>query len=124
MPKKILIIDDDAEHVDVTANVLKHIGKFSVATSSDSEKALETIRNERPDLVLLDIMMPRVDGFTICKEIKEAEDLKHVKIIVYSAKIFDADKKKALRLGADAYISKVIESNKLIDQVNQLLNPS
>ena len=121
MSKKILIIDDDEEHVDVTSKVLTHIGKFSVVASSDSEKALETIRNEKPDLVLLDIMMPRVDGFTICKGIKDSPDLQHVKIIVYSAKIFEADKKKALRLGADAYISKVIESNKLIDQVNQLL---
>jgi CheY-like chemotaxis protein len=121
MNKKILIFDDDDDFLSVTAKVLTQIGKFDVIAHDDSTTAMEKIREVRPDLVLLDIMMPKVDGFTICKNIKDAPDLKSTKVIVYSAKIFDVDKKKALRLGADAYVSKVIESGKLVDTIHQIL---
>jgi two-component system alkaline phosphatase synthesis response regulator PhoP len=122
MNKKILLLDDDDDFLAVTAKVLSQIGKFEVVSTADSENAMELIRKEKPDLLLLDIMMPKVDGFTICKKVKEAPELKHIKVIVYSAKIFDVDKKKALKLGADAYVSKVIESGKLMDTIHQVLN--
>ncbi len=122
MNKKILLLDDDDDFLMVTTKLLSQIGKFDVVSGSDSAGAIEWIRREMPDLILLDIMMPKVDGFTICKEVKSAADLKHIKIIICSAKIFDVDKKKALRLGADAYISKVIESSKLMDAIHQVLN--
>ncbi len=121
MKKKILIFDDDDDFLSITTKVLSQIGKFEVVPSDDSSDAMGLIRKTKPDLLLLDIMMPKVDGFTICKSVKDAEDLKHIKIIVYSAKIFDVDRKKALKLGADAYVSKVIESNKLIDTIHQVL---
>ena len=122
MSKKILLLDDDEDFLSVTTKVLTQIGKFEVISTSDSANAVELIRKEKPDLLLLDIMMPKVDGFTICKNVKTAPDLKHIKIVVYSAKIFDVDKKKALKLGADAYISKVIESSKLMDTIHQVLS--
>lgn len=120
MAKRVLIIDDDEDHLRITAKVLTEIGQLDVVTSSQSADALQIIRQTKPDVLLLDIMMPKVDGFTICKQVKETPDLSHIKIIVYSAKIFDVDRKKALKLGADAYVSKVIESNKLIDTIRQV----
>jgi CheY-like chemotaxis protein len=121
MNNKILLLDDDDDFLAVTTKLLSQIGKFEVVASSDSEGAMELIRKEKPGLILLDIMMPKVDGFTICKNVKSAPDLKHIKIVVYSAKIFDVDKKKALKLGADAYISKVIDSSKMMDTIHQVL---
>lgn len=121
MAKRVLIIDDDVDHLRITGKVLSEIGQMDVVTSSESPDAVDIIRKAKPDVVLLDIMMPKVDGFTICKQIKETPDLKHIKIIVYSAKIFEVDRKKALKLGADAYVSKVIESNKLIDTIHSVL---
>ena len=120
MAKRVLIIDDDEDHLRITAKVLTEIGQLDVVTSSQSADALQIIRQTKPDVLLLDIMMPKVDGFTICKQVKETPDLSHIKILVYSAKIFDVDRKKALKLGADAYVSKVIESNKLIDTIRQV----
>ncbi|MBX7150413.1 response regulator [bacterium] len=121
MSKKILIIDDDDDHLAVTSNLLRHIGKFAVVASTDSTAAMEIIRREKPDLILLDIMMPKVDGLSICKQVKESPDLNYIKVIVYSAKIFEVDRKNAMKVGADAYISKVIESGKLIDTINKIL---
>lgn len=122
MSKKILIIDDDDDHLAVTSNLLRHIGKFDVVASTDSASAMEIIRREKPDLILLDIMMPKVDGLSICKQVKESSDLNYIKVIVYSAKIFEVDRKNAMKVGADAYISKVIESGKLIDTINKILS--
>jgi CheY-like chemotaxis protein len=122
MSKKILIIDDDEEQLHLSYKILTQIGNFQAVVCNDPTEAINTIRKEQPDLILLDIMMPRIDGFTLCKQIRETEDIKNIKIIVLSAKIFDTDKKKAIQLGADAFISKVIDSHKLIDTINQLLN--
>ncbi len=122
MPKKILIIDDDEEQLHLSYKILTQIGGFDVFACQEPAEAIAAIRNQRPDLVLLDIMMPKIDGFTLCKQIRETPDIKDIKIIVHSAKIFDTDKKKAIQLGANAYISKIIESHKLIDTINELLN--
>lgn len=119
--KKILIIDDDQDFVAVTTKVLSHIGKFEVQSFTDSATAIEGIRRIKPDLVMLDIMMPKVDGLTILKNIKSSDDLKHIKVVVCSAKIFDVDRKNALKLGADEYVSKVAASNQIIDTLNKIL---
>ncbi len=119
---KVLIIDDDADALAVTASNLRKCGGFDAVTCQSSLDALSELTREQPDVVLLDIMMPRVDGFQICRQIKETPGLEGVKIIVYSAKIFDVDRRKALRLGADAYLSKVVESDKLIDTIHRVLD--
>lgn len=121
MSATILIIDDDKEFRATTANVLQQIGGFTVEEVPDSTKALDVIRKRKPDVVLLDIMMPKVDGLSICKTVKESADLKHIKVIVYTAKIFEVDRKNALKLGADAYLQKVIQSDKLIDTIRDVL---
>jgi len=120
MPK-IMVIDDDADFRTMTAQILHQMAGYEVKELEDSTKALETIRSERPDLVLLDIMMPKVDGLSICKTIKESDDLKSIKVIVYTAKIFEVDRKNAMKLGADAYLQKVIQSDKLIGTIRELL---
>ncbi len=122
MSKKIFILDDDDDFLNITSKVLAHMGELEVVTSSDSVNAIEMIKREKPDIVLLDIMMPKVDGLTITKNIRSTPELSHIKIVVYSAKIFDADRKNALKLGADEYISKVIESSKLVETIHRVLN--
>lgn len=94
---------------------------FEVKEVPDSTRALEAIRDYKPDVVLLDILMPKVDGLSICKTIKETPDLRNIKVIVYTAKIFEVDRKNALKVGADAYLQKVIQSDKLIDTIQGVL---
>lgn len=122
--KKILVIDDDRVELDITAKTLQKLGQFDVTTTMDSTTALETIRREKPDLLLLDIMMPGVDGLTICKEVKAAPDLKNIKVIMFSAKIFDVDKRNAIRVGADGYVIKALQSDDLIGTINRTLKIS
>ncbi len=121
MKKKIVIIDDDKLEIAITSKTLEHAGQFDVLTSIKSSTAMDLIRKEKPDLLLLDIMMPEVDGLTICKQVKDDPELKKIKIIIYSAKMYEADKKKAFRYGADAYLEKVVNTDKLVETVNKVL---
>jgi len=118
---KILIIDDDADALAITMANLRKLGAHEVITCQESLDAMTIIERERPQVVLLDIMMPSIDGFSICKQVKESDHLKSTKVVVYSAKIFDADRRKAMKLGADAYLSKVIESDKLLETLDTIL---
>jgi len=124
MKKKILVIDDDRMELEITARTLKKLGHFDVTTSADSTTAMDTIRREKPDLLLVDIMMPEVDGLTICKEVKAAPDLQSIKVVVFSAKIFDVDKRNAIRVGADGYIIKTLQSDELIGTIKRTLHIS
>ncbi len=119
---KILIIDDDPDALAITTANLRKLGDHEVLTCQDSTNAMTMIEKERPHVVLLDIMMPNQDGFSICRQVKESDHLKSTKIVVYSAKIFDVDRRKAMKLGADAFLSKVIESDKLLETLSTILN--
>jgi CheY-like chemotaxis protein len=118
---KILIIDDDPDALAITTANLRKLGSHDVVACRESIHAMDMIEKERPQVILLDIMMPRLDGFSICRQVKESDHLKSTKIIVYSAKIFDVDRRKAFKLGADAYLSKVIESDKLLETIESIL---
>ncbi len=120
MPR-IMVVDDDADFRATTTQILQHMAGFEVKEVPDSTRALEAIRDYKPDVVLLDILMPKVDGLSICKTIKETPDLRNIKVIVYTAKIFEVDRKNALKVGADAYLQKVIQSDKLIDTIQGVL---
>ena len=121
MSKKILIVDDDLDTLKVTANLLDGKGHYEVSTLTDSTKAIDKIRSEKPDLVILDVMMPKVNGFVLTKSIKDDPALQRIKIIIYTGKIFEVDKKKAFQLGADAYVTKLLESDKLIETIDKVL---
>lgn len=119
--RKVLIVDDDETHNLMKERILVERGNFDVVSVSESEYAMEMIKKERPDIVILDVMMPKVDGFTILKEIRDSEELKQIGVLICSAKTFDVDKKKAFQLGADAFVSKFVKANELIDEVNKVL---
>lgn len=124
MKTKILVVDDDMDVRSLLSmQFVKH--GYEVRTLSDSSKALNEIKLFKPDVVLTDIMMPNVDGYSLTKQIKENKDLRSIKIIVVSAKRFEFDYKRALDLGADDFLIKPITSENfkiLNDKVDKVLN--
>ena len=96
---------------------------FDVSVAKDGEEGLSMIRSLRPDLVLLDVMMPKMDGFQVCAEVRADEDLNSVRIIMLTAKGREAEVEKGLSLGADAYIPKPFSTSDLVSRVNALLEP-
>lgn len=119
--KKILIADDEHKIVMTLEYAFKKAG-YEVFIARDGSEVLELLKQELPDIILLDIMMPNVDGYTTLTEIKKNENYKNIKVIFLSAKTGEADIKKGLDLGADAYITKPYSIKKLTEKVEELIN--
>jgi DNA-binding response OmpR family regulator len=120
MSCKILIADDEPNILISLEYLMKREG-YAVSVARDGAEALETLRRERPTLVLLDVMMPRRTGFEVCQEVRADDDLKDTLILMLTAKGRDTDVAKGLALGADDYITKPFSTKELVQKVRELL---
>jgi len=119
--KKILIVDDEPNIVMSLEYLFKKEG-FKVFIARDGEEALATIAKDIPDIVLLDVMMPKVDGYQVIQYLKATDVLKNIKVIFLSAKSKAMDIEKGLSLGADKYIAKPFSTKKLVKEVKELVH--
>ena len=120
MDKKVLIADDEQNIVISLEFLMKREG-YQVEVANDGEEAVRRIRASRPDLVLLDVMMPGLSGFEVCQAVRGDEALAGVKILMLSAKGRDTDIAKGQALGADAYMTKPFSTKELAEKVRELL---
>ncbi|HHW75652.1 MAG TPA: response regulator [Xanthomonadaceae bacterium] len=120
MANKILVVDDEPNIVLSLEFLMKQAG-FQVRTASDGEAALAAIATETPDLVLLDVMMPRKNGYEVCQAIRANPDWKGVRIIMLTAKGREVEREKGLALGADDYITKPFSTQEVVERVRELL---
>lgn len=118
--KKILIADDEHKIVMTLEYAFKKAG-YEVFIARDGSEVLEILKEQIPDLILLDIMMPNVDGYTTLSEIKKNEKFQDIKVIFLSAKAGENDIQKGLELGADAYVTKPYSIKKLLEKVEELV---
>jgi len=120
MNHRVLIADDEPNIVISLEFLMKREGHV-VSIARDGVAALEAIRRERPDLVLLDVMMPGMTGFDVCQAVRADESLAGVKILMLTAKGRDTDTTKGIALGADAYMTKPFSTQELAARVRELL---
>ena len=120
MANKILVVDDEPNIVLSLEFLMKQAG-FQVRTASDGEAALAAVTADTPDLVLLDVMMPRKNGYEVCQAIRANPDWKAVRIIMLTAKGREVEREKGLALGADDYITKPFSSQEVVERVRELL---
>jgi DNA-binding response OmpR family regulator len=120
MSRKVLIADDEPNIVISLEFLMKREG-YEVSVARDGQAALDAIMRDRPDLILLDVMMPGRSGFEICQAVRADESLAAVKILMLSAKGRDTDLAKGTALGADAYMTKPFSTRELAACVRQLL---
>jgi two-component system, OmpR family, alkaline phosphatase synthesis response regulator PhoP len=120
MNKKILIVDDEPNIV-ISLEFLMRREGFEILVARDGEEALQSVRAHRPDLVLLDVMMPRINGFEVCRQIRADPALAGTRIVMLSAKGRPAQIAEGLALGADGYITKPFSTRNLVAQVKSLL---
>jgi len=118
LPKKILLVDDDPTLVEGLSYSLKREG-YEVAVAADGLRALECVREEQPDLVILDIMLPQLDGFEVCRILRAAGA--KVPILMLTAKTEEVDKVVGLELGADDYLTKPFGLRELVARIRALL---
>jgi len=117
---RILLVDDSADIRHLLGTILKDEG-HNVTVASDGVQAIESIKNEAPDLMILDIMMPRMDGYGVLKEMRDGGIKEDVKILVLTAKAAEADWVRGYKLGADDYLTKPFGADELVEAVNTLL---
>jgi len=120
MTKKVLIVDDEP-NIAISVEFLMRREGFEVLVAYDGEEGLTRIRADRPDLVVLDIMMPKLDGFEVCKAVRADPILAGVRILMLTAKGRAAEISKGLALGADGYITKPFATRELVAKVKELL---
>lgn len=118
--KKILIVDDEPNIIMSLEYTFKK-SNFEVFIARDGQEALDILQNETPDAIILDVMMPNVDGYATITEIKKDEKLQHCKVVFLSAKNKESDIEKGLGLGANAYMTKPFSIKKLVDKINELV---
>ncbi|SEF44894.1 response regulator transcription factor [Flavobacterium urumqiense] len=118
--KKILIVDDEPNIVMSLEYTFKK-NNFEVFIARDGQEALEILKNQLPDVIILDVMMPMVDGYATLEQIKKDERLEHCKIIFLTAKNKEKDIEKGLSLGANLYVLKPFSVKKLVEQVQGLI---
>ena len=119
--KKILVVDDEADLVETIRFPLEMEG-FNVLVSYNGEDALNQARKEKPDLILLDLMLPKLDGYKVCRLLKFDERYKHIPILMLTAKTQEKDKLLGKETGADEYITKPFDIDELMKKVKGYLN--
>ncbi|MGE5152493.1 MAG: response regulator transcription factor [Bdellovibrio bacteriovorus] len=120
MNPRVLIVDDEPNIVISLEFLFKREG-FEVSVARDGEEALAAIRDQRPDLVVLDVMMPKLDGFAVLEAVRSDPGLASTRVVMLTAKGREAEQKKGLALGADAYLSKPFSTHELVAKAKALV---
>ncbi len=120
LSKKILIVDDNQDGRELVVKILKKVG-YQMIEAVDGEEALEKAIAEKPDLILMDISIPKIDGYEVTKRLKSQVTFKNILIIALTAHAMKGDREKAMEAGCDGYISKPINIHELPDQIKSYL---
>ena len=119
-PARILVVDDIADNVEILKTRLESLG-YEVVVAVDGEQALAKVKAELPDLVLLDIMMPKIDGLEVVRRIKADPNLKAIPIVAVTSYALSGDEDKAKAAGCDAYIAKPYSPRQMLAKVREIL---
>ncbi len=122
--EKIILVVEDEENIRTLLAMRLKVSHFRVLTAGDGEEGLAVMREKKPDLVILDLMLPKITGYELCRMIKFDESLKSIPVIIFSALERQVERERASEAGADAYFIKPFELSFLIVKINQLLQRS
>ena len=117
---KVLIVDDESDLLEMISLRLE-ANNYQVICACDGQEGLDKARTEKPDLIILDIMLPKIDGYKVCRMLKFDEKYKQIPVILFTARVQEYDIKLGEEVGADAYITKPFEPDILLSKVSELL---
>jgi len=120
MASRILIVDDEPNIVISVEFLMRHEG-WETAVAEDGEAALEALGRQKPDLVILDVMLPGMSGFDVCERIRAEPRWRGVRILMLTAKGRETEVSRGMRAGADVYLTKPFSTKELVDHVRRLL---
>jgi DNA-binding response OmpR family regulator len=120
MPKKVLVCDDEPYIVESVSYVVRKAG-FDVVTAEDGEEALAAAKRERPDLIFLDIMMPRLSGEEVCRRVKADPSTRDAYVVILTARGQEEDERRAMEMGADEFMTKPFSPRKMKMKLQEVL---
>ncbi len=123
MAKVVLIVEDDHESLKLTRDLLQANG-YTTIQAIDGKQGVELAKTRKPDLILMDIMMPEMDGYTACDAIKTDKATSEIPVVMLTAMGYELNKELARKLGADGYITKPFTRQELLDKISQFLPTS
>ncbi|MFH1783898.1 MAG: response regulator [bacterium] len=118
--KKILIIDDDHNFIELTRTLFES-HNYKVVAAYNSMEGIQKAKKEKPHLIILDIMMPKMDGVNACKALKDEKKTKDIPIIILTVKWMDEDRDEAMKAGAACYMTKPFETQALLLRIKQIM---
>ena len=121
MTKRILLVDDEEAILELISATLGHNDGYQIVLARDGEEALNTARRHKPDLILLDILMPKKDGYYVCQALKQNPETAHIKVVILTALAQELDYQKALDSGADGYLTKPFSPMALLEKLEESL---
>jgi two-component system cell cycle response regulator DivK len=119
-PKKVLIVEDNQDSRELVVKILKNKG-YQLIEAVDGEEAIEKASSEKPHLILMDISIPKLNGFEVTKRLKEQEDFKNIPIVALTAHAMKGDREKFISIGFEGYIAKPINIHELPEQIRSYL---
>jgi two-component system cell cycle response regulator DivK len=120
MSRKILIVEDDPRSLKMIRMTLRPYG-YSLLEATDGEEALKVARSDKPDLIIMDLRLPKVSGLEVTRQLKQMSDFNHIAIIAITAYAMKGDKEKAINAGCDAYVAKPINTRELPRLITEML---
>ncbi|MFC1510017.1 response regulator transcription factor [Candidatus Omnitrophota bacterium] len=120
--KKLILLVEDEKDMSYAVTLQLETKGYEVITAYDGQEGLEKARAKKPDLIILDLMLSKMDGYKVCRMLKFDRAYKDIPIIIFTARAQDLDKKMGEEVGADAYITKPFEPSVLLDKIQKLLN--
>ncbi len=124
MTKKILIVEDEEDVLELLSEIFGDLREYRVLCARDGEEALRIARGDKPDIILLDIQLPKMNGYEVCRSVKSDPAMSHTKVLMLSGMTQNSNRQKAQEAGADAYIAKPFSSIVLVEKVEELLRTS
>ena len=122
MTKRILLVDDEEAVLELISATLGYGDGYQFVLARDGEEALNTARRDKPDIILLDILMPKKDGYYVCQALKQDPETAHIKVVILTALAQELDCKKALDSGADGYLTKPFSPMALLEKLEESLS--
>jgi len=120
MSYKILIVEDNPMNLDIFMEILED--HFDLRVATNGEQALDVVEDYMPDIVLLDVMLPKMNGYDVCEKIRNSDKLKNINVVMVSARAMESERKKGLEAGANGYITKPFDEEDLMAMINSFIN--
>ena len=121
MGKKILVVDDNAVDRKIVTKILNREGFYDIITAESGEEGLMKARTENPDLIILDVMLPKIDGYKICRMLKFDAKYKNIPIILFTSRAKHDDEQIGKEVGADGYLTKQFDNRELVAKIREFL---